>query len=329
MSWFAFDKGWLKSDNESSTYVLCGLGTEFPSISDALCRGDYHWIIELFAVSAKGLYLHVHGLIFETSISRLAGSTRYQWGWHPRAQARAIAAGRGALPQRTACTVMSGHLHLPVHRCLGERRAQRWALSLRRHGWAPRGVGAQGGLHLEACSMDPSIAPSSGLAPCGDCGRTARRARPMGGATVERSKIGRWGGRSHQGCDKGVGALLPRVGATTRMRLYHLTAGSLRPRVTSQMRWDRRGAAAKGGVTSRTRRSHSEQGAKTACHIKDATGGRRRCCQGWGRILDATSWSREPETASHITDAIVRRGPLWHLREAVGQMRNKDCYCGV
>ena len=77
MSWFAFDE-----DGLHLTTSACSMSNaDYPQNSRGYPRRsrrrDYHWIIELFAVSTKGLNLHVHGLIFETSISRLAGSTRY------------------------------------------------------------------------------------------------------------------------------------------------------------------------------------------------------------------------------------------------------------
>ena len=64
--------------SDSLSHVLALFSHSYPSTKADL-QINYYWFNEPFAVSQvqSCLYLHVHGLIFETSIWLLAGSTRY------------------------------------------------------------------------------------------------------------------------------------------------------------------------------------------------------------------------------------------------------------
>ena len=64
--------------SEASSSLVGLFSHSYPSTKADL-QINYYWFNEPFAVSQvqSCLYLHVHGLIFETSIWLLAGSTRY------------------------------------------------------------------------------------------------------------------------------------------------------------------------------------------------------------------------------------------------------------
>ena len=78
MSIYLTNKYRITLSNDPLSHVLALFSHSYPSTKFDL-QINYYWFNEPFAVSQvqSCLYLHVHGLIFETSIWLLAGSTRY------------------------------------------------------------------------------------------------------------------------------------------------------------------------------------------------------------------------------------------------------------